>query len=88
MDDTPLDCEDPGWFPPQGNLSPGNDATKDIRDSQVDLYPAVCGNEGSGTGRRGDVRPTPPEYFHREYQHSDNTGAMSGGESDGQGRRC
>ena len=45
----------------------------------MNLSAAGRGNEGSGNGGGGYVRPPYPEYHCPLYFHSTNTGAMSGG---------
>ena len=48
-------------------------------DIQVYQPTSGKGNEGSGDGGGGYVRPLPPEYYRTIYRHSSNTGAMYGG---------
>ena len=80
------DWEDPGRFSPQGGPSAGKDAAEEDRGGHVDLSVTGRGNEGSGAGRGGDVRPPLPEYRRPVYRHLADTGAMSGGGATAGGR--
>ena len=60
MGDVPSYWEDPGQFSPQGGPSVGKDASKEGHDEQVYLSSAGRGNEFSGIGGGGDVRPPSP----------------------------
>ena len=84
MGDVPLDWQDPGQFPPKGGPSACKYTAKEGRGGQVDILTSERGNEGSGDGRGGEVRPPLPEYLRSVYHHSSNTGAMySGGATAG-----
>ena len=46
---------------------------------QVGLPTDGRGNDGSGFGEGGDIRPPPPEYRRPVYHDFSDTGSMSGG---------
>ena len=74
----PQDWEDPGWVPPQGGPSAGEDAAEEGHGVKVGLPTAVQGNEGSVVVEGVDVNPPHPDYRLPIYRHLANTGALSG----------
>ena len=58
--DVTSDWEDTGSFPPQGGPPDGKYAAEEDRGGQADLSDTVRGNEGSGSGGCGYVRPLTP----------------------------
>ena len=79
MGNVPQDWGDPGQVQKQGGPSDAEYAAEEGHEGQVGLPTSVKFNDGSGYGGGGDVSPTPPEYHHPVYFHSDNNGAMYGG---------
>ena len=78
MDDVSSGWDYPGRFPSQGIPPSVKDSAIHGRDRQVYLPISGCGNEGSGAGGGGYVRPQTPEYQRPVYRYSSNTRDMSG----------